>query len=113
MALHQSLESLLVALLRLANQLPFIDANIPATTAVIAGSCCSGSTLLAPGPLFPLCLCDVCHRFPVSYFFRAPTPLESSCYKRFTRSTISLCLLKFLSIWHNTSIIIGDRLRAL
>src|SRR6267154_2951784 len=118
MPLHQGLESLLVALLRLANQLPLVNPNVTATTAatiaaVIAGSCCSGSALLAPGPLFPLCLCDVCHRFPVSFFFRAQVALEVSCYKRFTRSTISLCLLKVLSIWNNICMIIGDRLRAL
>src|SRR5437879_6873316 len=33
-------------------------------------------------------------------------------YRCFTRSTISLCLLQFLSIWNNASMIIADRLRA-
>jgi len=106
MALHQRLESYLIAFLRAADQLPLVD----------AASCdrrAADVDLLLPerswSSIFVTCAID-------SRFRACFVPCVCRCrsrYRCFTWSTISLCLLQFLSIWNNASMIIGDRLRAL
>src|SRR5258708_25631814 len=54
--------------------------------------------------------CAIVSRFRSSF---VPVFLRVWRYECFTRSTISLCLLRFLSIWNNACMIIGDRLRAM
>jgi hypothetical protein len=64
MALHQQFESGFVTLLRLTNQLAFVNSPVGCRFRARAG-------FLTGRARFLFNSWDVCHRFPVSFFFRS------------------------------------------